>query len=116
MVDHFKLNHKYIFERNLNFLSNKFEEQKPARSMPRSFLIKKVEKVVTGFFPWNPDTLVEGCCLQYQTADEVDCNTDVEFFGSEKGKNLLIINACFFLRLVFIVFLRNSLFAILIGC
>lgn len=59
--------------------------------MPRSFLIKKVEKVVTGFFPWNPDTLAEGCCLQYQTADEIDCNTDVEFSGSEEGKLFFII-------------------------
>ena len=78
--------------------------------MPRSFLIKKVEKVVTGFFPWNPDTLVEGCCLQYQTADEVDCNTDVEFFGSEKGKNLSIINACFFFKTRFYSYITQFTF------
>lgn len=34
--------------------------------MPKSFLIKRAHKVNTGFFPWNRETLVPGCCLEYE--------------------------------------------------
>ena len=41
--------------------------------MPRSFLIKRVEKVKTGYFPWNKEMLVQSCCLEYEVKNqEVD--------------------------------------------
>uniref|UniRef100_A0A7M5V104 C2H2-type domain-containing protein n=2 Tax=Clytia hemisphaerica TaxID=252671 RepID=A0A7M5V104_9CNID len=41
--------------------------------MPRSFLIKRIEeKMVTGYFPWQDETLMEGCCLKYEMEDEMD--------------------------------------------
>ena len=38
--------------------------------MPKSFLIKRAHKVNTGFFPWNIDTLVPGCCLEYEEEED----------------------------------------------
>ena len=39
--------------------------------MPRSFLIKRIEgKMVTGYFPWQDETLMKGCCLQYEMEDD----------------------------------------------
>eukprot|EP00111_Clytia_hemisphaerica_P020642 TCONS_00060849-protein len=41
--------------------------------MPRSFLIKRIEeKMVTGYFPWQDETLMEGCCLKYEMEDGMD--------------------------------------------
>jgi len=40
--------------------------------MPRSFLIKRVEKVKTGYFPWNKEMLVQSCCLEYEVREDMD--------------------------------------------
>jgi hypothetical protein len=40
--------------------------------MPRSFLIKRVEKVKTGYFPWNKEMLVQSCCLEYEVKNQED--------------------------------------------
>ena len=40
--------------------------------MPRSFLIKRVEKVQTGYFPWQENMLVQSCCLEYRIGSDVD--------------------------------------------
>ena len=50
--------------------------------MPKSFLIKRAHKVNTGFFPWNIDTLVPGCCLEYE--EEEDNHSD--------GKQVIFFN------------------------
>ena len=71
--------------------------------MPRSFLIKRVEKVSTGYFPWNDETLVQGCCSEYRLGssateelynrtaedheDVVDIESEDGIFAEDEGKN-----------------------------
>ena len=79
--------------------------------MPRSFLIKRMEKVSTGYFPWNEKTLVQGCCSEYRLgnsasminvkkefnmkenamneARDVDVETEEDAFTENEGGNLL---------------------------
>ena len=75
-------------------------------TMPRSFLIKRVEKVCTGYFPWNDETLVQGCCSEYRLgssseelsnrSEDYDYDDDVidieseedVIFAENEGKNI----------------------------
>lgn len=46
--------------------------------MPRSFLINKTKRVRTGFFPWNEETLVQGCCSEYRLGGGCDVKKEEE--------------------------------------
>lgn len=75
--------------------------------MPRSFLIKRVEKVSTGYFPWNDKTLVQGCCSEYRLGstateelfnrsedydDVVDIESEDGIFTENEGKNNFVFD------------------------
>ncbi|XP_066936956.1 zinc finger protein sens-like [Clytia hemisphaerica] len=54
--------------------------------MPRSFLIKRIEKVQTGFFPWQDEMLVQSCCLEYRMGSEdLDCD-------EQKDKDIEVVS------------------------